>query len=273
MNKDLRKDIFLAAWAGGAGHLASAFSLVEVLSALYLGGILKHDPKDPEWEGRDRLVLSKGHGCLALYAVLARAGYFPGEELGRFCRPGGMLSGEPNTLECPGVEASTGSLGHGLSMGLGMALALRCDGRPNQVYVILGDGECQEGSVWEAARCAPAFGLDNLTVIVDRNRIQKMDFIEHILGEDALTEQFRAFRWQVKECDGHDPAALEAALTGPWEPGVPRCLMAHTVKGKGLSIMENDPAWHWRLPNRRERKVFQAELGISDDELRREGAE
>lgn len=266
MNTDLRKDIFLAAYGAGAAHLASAFSLVEILSVLY-GGILRHDPRDPGWEGRDRLILSKGHGSLALYAVLCREGYFPREELWRFCGPGSILGGEPNVLECPGVEASTGSLGHGLSVALGMALALKGDGRSNRVYAILGDGECQEGSVWEAVQAAPAFALDNLTVILDHNRIQKMDFIHRILGEDDPEKRFSAFGWQVRTCPGHDEQALRGALTAPWEPDRPRCLIADTVKGKGLSLMENDPSWHWRMPGKKELRVFRAELGITEEEL------
>ncbi|WP_199735740.1 MULTISPECIES: transketolase [unclassified Anaerotruncus] len=264
----LRKNIFLAAYSGGVGHLASAFSLVEILSALYLeDGVMRHRPQDPQWEGRDFLILSKGHGSLALYTVLCRAGYFPEEALWTFCQPDTMLGGEPNTLECPGVEASTGSLGHGLSIGVGMALALKSDHRPNHVYVIVGDGECQEGSIWEAAMSAPAFGLDNLTVIVDHNRIQKMDFIHKIMGQDALGAQFSAFGWQVKTCDGHSIPEIQSALTGQLEPGRPHCLIAQTVKGKGLSLMEDNPAWHWRMPGKKERKVFKAELGITDEEL------
>jgi transketolase len=266
----LRKNIFLAAYSGGVGHLASAFSLVEILRVLYLDGVMRYDARNPQWEGRDILILSKGHGSLALYAVLAEAGYFGEDELWTFCRPGTMLGGEPNTLECPGVEASTGSLGHGLSVGLGMALALKSDGKPNRVYVIVGDGECQEGSVWEAVMSATAFALDNLTVIIDNNRIQKMDFIEKIMGTNGLGDRFESFGWDVQTCDGHDPAALKSALTGlsgGWHDGTPRCLIAQTVKGKGLSLMENNPAWHWRMPNKKELKVFCSELNITQDEL------
>ncbi len=267
MNSDLRKDIFLTAYSGKIGHLASAFSLVDILTELYLGGLLRHDPKDPEWADRDMLILSKGHGSLALYTVLCKAGYFPRETLWKFCQPGTILGGEPNMLECPGVEASTGSLGHGLSIGVGMALALKRDHRRNHVYVILGDGECQEGSVWEAVLSASAFYLDNLTVIVDHNRIQKMDFIENVIGADELGRQFEAFRWQVKTCNGHDGPSIKEALTGDWSQGMPRCLIADTVKGKGVSLMENNPAWHWRMPSKKELKVFKAELGITDEEL------
>jgi transketolase len=148
-----------------------------------------------------------------------------------------------------------------------MALALKTDGKSNRVYAVVGDGECQEGSVWEAVMSAAAFSLDNLTVIIDSNRIQKMDFIEKIMGADNLGAQFESFGWDVKTCDGHDAASLKSAFTGKWNGGKPRCLVARTVKGKGLSLMENNPAWHWRMPNKRELKVFCSELGITQDEL------
>lgn len=262
-----RKQIFLRAYRAGAAHLASSFSLVEILRALWLGGILAYRPDDPRWEGRDILVLSKGHGALALYVVLKEAGCISQKELDSFCLPGSLLGGEPHAAECPWAETSTGSLGHGLPVAVGMALALKQDKKPNRVYVILGDGECQEGSVWEAAQGAAFYGLDNLTVIIDRNRIQKMDFIARITGPDGLGAKFAAFGWDVKDCDGHDEAALKAALTGPWEAGRPRCLLAHTVKGKGVSLMEDSPGWHFRMPSRRELKVFCDELNITEEEL------
>jgi transketolase len=267
--KDLRKNIFLTAYSGGAGHLPSAFSLAEILHTLYLDNVMKHDPANPHWAERDLFVLSKGHGSLALYNVLCKAGYFPESELWTFCRPGGILGGEPNALECPGVEASTGSLGHGLSIAVGMALALKRDGRPNQVYCVAGDGECQEGSIWEAAMSASAFELDNLTLIIDNNRIQKMDFIQHIMGSDDLSVKFAAFGWTVKSVDGHSTEKLKAALTGEWHSDKPRCIIAQTVKGKGLSLMENNPAWHWRMPSKKELKVFVSELNITEEELAR----
>lgn len=262
-----RKEIFLAAYRAGAAHLASSFSLVEILRALWLDGVLAYDPINPRWDGRDILILSKGHGALALYVILREAGCLTKEELDTFCLPGSLLGGEPHVAECPWVETSTGSLGHGLGVAVGMALALKQDKKANRVYVILGDGECQEGSVWEGAQGAAAYGLDNLTVIIDRNRIQKMDLIENITGPDDLRGRFAAFGWDVKECDGHDEEALKAALTGPWAEGKPRCLMARTVKGKGASLMENAPGWHFRMPNRRELKVFCQELNITEEEL------
>jgi len=267
ISKDLRKQIFLTAYSGGLGHLASAFSAVEIMQSLYIDNVMKVDPENPNWEGRDFFILSKGHGSLALYIVLADVGFFSKAELSRFCQPEGILGGEPHTLEVPGVEASTGSLGHGLSIGEGIALALKSDRKPNHVYVLVGDGECQEGSIWEATMSSVAFGLDNLTMIIDHNRIQKMDFLEKIMGTDNLENQFNSFGWQVKKCDGHNRTALKETLLSEWEIGKPRCVLAETIKGKGLSLMENNPAWHWRMPNRRELKLFCAELNITQEEL------
>lgn len=265
--KYLRKRIFLTAYSGGIGHLASAFSIVEILYALYNNGILRYDPANPDWNGRDRLILSKGHGSLALYNVLCMAGYFLESELYTFCQPGSSLGGEPNILEMSGIEASTGSLGHGLSIGLGMALALKVDRKDNQVYVIIGDGECEEGSIWEAVMSGAAFRLDNLTVILDNNRLQKMGFVKDIAGIKSWADRFAAFGWQVKSTDGHNVLDVCEKLTGRWETGKPRVLIAETVKGKGVSIMENIPGWHWKMPNKREIKYFMQELNITEEEL------
>ena len=165
------------------------------------------------------------------------------------------------------VEATTGSLGHGLSMGLGIAMALKMDHSPAKVYVMLGDGECEEGTVWEAVMMAPAFGLDNLVAILDCNEIQKMDFVKKTIGETRWAQRWEAFGWEVKEIDGHDMEDFKRAIEEPVTSGKPRLLIAHTVKGKGISIMENNPNWHFKLPGRKELKVFKEELGISDSEL------
>ena len=264
----LRKEIFLAAYCGGVGHLASAFSIVEILYTLYCSNVMRYNANNPDWPDRDYFILSKGHGSLALYAVLSEAGFFPKSELWSFCRPNGLLGGEPHCLDIPGVEASTGSLGHGLSIGVGMALALKSDCKPNHVYVLVGDGECQEGSIWEAVMSAAAFELNNLTMIVDNNRIQKMDFVRNIMGSDDLSEKIAVFGWQVKRADGHNCAAIKSALTDGWGSKCkPRCLIAETVKGKGISLMENNPSWHWRMPNKKEIKTFMSELSISQEEL------
>lgn len=267
LSRSIRKHIFLAAYSGGIAHLASSFSIVEILMALYINGVMKYDAQNPDWEGRDRLILSKGHGSLALYAMMSYVGIMNGSELMTFLQPGSQIGCEPNVMELPAVEASTGSLGHGLSIGVGMALALKADKLPNNVFVIIGDGECQEGSIWEAVMSAAAFNLDNLYVILDNNRVQKMDFVESIMKITDWKAKFKHFGWSVKTADGHDVDKITEALLGEWEKDMPRVLIAETVKGKGVSIMENDPRWHWRMPKKKELKVFAGELGIAEGEL------
>jgi transketolase len=264
--KALRRDIFKTAYASKTGHIAPAFSMAEIITSLYFGGVLRYDPNNPDEPSRDRLILSKGHACLALYAALARAGFFPAEELKTFCLPGSRLGGHPKMHEIPGVEASTGALGHGLSFGLGIALAGKLDSRDYHVYVILGDGECEEGSIWEAAMSAAHFKLDNLTVIVDHNKLQAMDRIENILDITPLGEKWRAFGWQVEEVDGHDMDQLLAAFDVP-SSGKPKAIIAHTIKGKGVSFMENVPLWHFRFPNEEELDILLRELCMNREEL------
>lgn len=264
---DIRRDIFLTAYAGGIGHLASAFSLVEILYSLYLNGIMKYSADNPQDESRDMFILSKGHGSLALYNTLYRAGFFPRETLWGFCRPNGILGGEPHNLEVPGIEAATGSLGHGLSIGVGMAMAIQQSGLKNHVYVVVGDGECQEGSIWEAIMTAAAYQLECLTLIIDNNKLQKNSRVEELMKIDSWNNRLCSFGWAVKKCDGHDVGDITRKLQESWEAGKPRCLIANTVKGKGLSLMENNPKWHWKMPNRRELKVFMEELHISEEEL------
>jgi len=267
LGKKMRKQIFLAARSGGIAHLASAYSIVEILIALYLEDVMKYDPTNPHWEERDRLILSKGHGSLALYVALSHAGFIEESELLTFLQPGSRLGCEPSVMDLPCVEASTGSLGHGLSIGVGMALALKADAKPNKVYVIAGDGECQEGSIWEAVMSAAAYNLDNLILILDNNRIQKMDFVKEITGITGWIDKFECFGWCVKTADGHNVKDIVDKLSGEWEIGKPKVLIAETIKGKGLSIMENAPGWHWRMPNKKELKVFMTELDISEEEL------
>lgn len=264
----LRQDIFLAAYAGGqAPHLASSFSCVDIFYALYCRGILRHDPKNPTWEDRDRVILSKGHGSLGLYAALCEAGYFSRDVLMSFVKPDSLLGGEPSLNQSIGIEAGTGSLGHGLSMGVGMAMAAKVKGSSSHTYVLVGDGECQEGTIWEGIMSAARFKLDNLTILLDCNRLQKMDTIQNIMDITDWTAKFTAFGWNVEEVDGHNMDALETCLKNHKVPGKPTVVICHTVKGKGCSLMEENPAWHWRRPNKRETKVFLRELNLTEEDL------
>ena len=264
----LRKQIFLAAYAGGqAPHLASSFSCVDILYTLYCKGILRHDPKNPSLEDRDRVILSKGHGSLGLYTVLCEAGYFDRDVLMSFVQQDSLLGGEPSLNQSIGIEAGTGSLGHGLSMGVGMALAGKKSGAASHTYVLVGDGECQEGAIWEAVMSASRFHLDNLTILLDHNRLQKMDTVEAIMDITDWKSRFSAFGWNTVEVDGHNIDDLTACLQNHKVEGKPTVVICHTIKGKGSSLMEENPAWHWRKPNKRETKVFARELEITEEEL------
>lgn len=266
--KQIRKDIFLTAYTCGTAHLASAFSLVEIMYALYEKGILRYDAKDPGWQARDRLILSKGHGSLALYIMLQRAGFFSKEILHSFSQPGSILGGEPKYGDIPGVEATTGSLGHGLSMGIGISMAHKMDGVDGHTYVIVGDGECEEGTIWEGIMSAARYHLNNLTVILDCNGIQKMGPVEHTMEISDWRQRFEAFNWKVDEIgDANDVDEVLAVLKDKNETDKPRLIIAHTIKGKGVSIMENNHNWHFKMPNKRELKVFMEELGITQEEL------
>jgi transketolase len=241
---ELRRTMLETMLRAGRGHLPSAASLVEILAVLY-DHVLRHDPRRPAWAGRDRLILSKGHGCLALYAILADKGYFPAAELARFCAPGGLLGGHPEYAKIPGVEASTGSLGHGPSIGVGLALSARMDGDDRRVFVVVGDGECNEGSVWEAALSASRHGLDNFTVIVDANGMQSFGPTAEVSGLEPLAAKWQAFGFATAEVDGHDVAALGEAFGAlPLAKGRPSAVICRTVKGKGFDFLENDCHWH-----------------------------
>lgn len=268
--KKIRKSIFKTAYFGKTGHLASAFSIVEILSVLYFKGILKYDPANPQWKQRDKLIMSKGHASLALYSVLNIIGYLKDEELNTFCKPGSFLGGEPKLGDIPGVEATTGSLGHGLSFGLGIALSNKMNDLDSRVYVILGDGECQEGSIWEAVMSAANYKLDNLTVILDSNKLQAMGTIEDIMGIKSMNDKWKCFGWDVEEIDGHNIQQIYDALESNLQKKVkkPRIIIANTIKGKGISFMENVPIWHYRMPNEEELKIVMKELDISAEELK-----
>lgn len=263
----LRKRIFLTGYSGGAAHLASCFSAIEIIYTLYMKGILRYDPRNPDMPYRDRFILSKGHGGLALYSVLCEAGFLSEDKIKTYLKPGSNIGGEPNMRDLKGIEASTGSLGHGLSVGVGMALAQKIDQNNARTFVMIGDGESQEGSIWEAAMCAAALSLDNLIAILDQNELQKTNRVEETLGFVNWEEKWRAFGWNVIHVDGHDVDALTEVLSKLPTNGKPTMVIAHTIKGKGVSIMENNPVWHFRIPNRKEKKVFMAELGITDEEM------
>lgn len=264
--KDIRKLIYIISHHAGGGHMGAAFSMVEIITVLYFGGILKYDAKNPGWKERDRFVLSKGHACYALYAALAKAGYFSSDELKYVGKAGSKFGGHPRLNDIPGVEASTGALGHGLAFTMGMALAHKSDGLENHFYVVMGDGECQEGSVWEAALSAPTLKLDNLTVIIDHNKLQAMDKLENIVKMQPFAEKWKSFGWNVAEIDGHDVNQIHDALLIR-KKDVPTAVIAHTVKGKGVSFMEGVPIWHYRMPNEEELLILMRELGLTKEEL------
>lgn len=230
---------------GNRGHVGPSMSPIEVLRVLY-DDVMSYRPGEPTWPERDRCILSKGHGCLAQYALLADKGYFPVTELDRFCHRDGMLGGHPDANKIPGIEASTGALGHGLSIGLGMALTARMSGRPSRVYVIMGDGEINEGSVWEAALAVGKHRLDNLVAIVDYNKIQSAGFTRDIQDLEPLADKWRSFGFETFEVNGHDVAALRKLFLDdlPRVTGKPVAVISHTVKGKGIPFAENDPKWH-----------------------------
>ena len=241
---ELRRLVVRALDGGGRGHIGSSMSLIEILRVLY-DDVLRYRPDDPKWEDRDRFILSKGHGCLAQYAMLADKGFFPVDELDHFCRQTSFLGGHPEAGKVPGVEASTGALGHGLSIGVGMALAARMKKADWRTFVVLGDGEINEGSVWEAAMSAGKHRLSNLTAIVDYNKIQSYGFTDDVQPLEPLVDKWRAFGFAAVDIDGHDVDGLHALFSSlPLEADKPTAIVCHTVKGKGISFAENEPLWH-----------------------------
>jgi transketolase len=244
--KAIRLDALRMTSSGGSSHVGSVLSMADILAVLY-GAVLHVDPNRPDWPDRDRFILSKGHAGAGVYAVLAECGFFPVKELTRHCQDGSNLSGHVSHKGVPGVELSTGSLGHGLSVGTGMAYAAALDGKKHRVVVLMSDGECDEGSNWEAILFAAHHKLDRLLVIVDYNKIQSLKPVDETLDLEPFADKWRAFGWHVDEVDGHDHDALRLALQARAD-GVrqPACLIAHTVKGKGVSFMENTVLWHYR---------------------------
>jgi len=240
---DIRTQIIKVLQVAGRGHIGAAFSLVEILRVLY-DQILIYDPSKPQWHKRDRFVLSKGHGCIALYAILAEKGFFPENELWKFCSVDGILGGHPE-IKVPGIEASTGSLGHGLSIGNGFALNARLDKSEYRTFVVIGDGESNEGSIWEAALFAGKHQLSNLTVIVDYNKHQSYGPTSYVQELDPLTEKWSSFGFAVSEVDGHNIDALKTVFTNlPLSSNKPNAIICNTVKGKGVPLLENNMEWH-----------------------------
>ncbi len=242
------------------GHLGAEFSATDILVTLYLS-VLRVDPASPDAPDRDRFVLSKGHAAAALYSTLAEAGFFDVKELETFMAPLSRLNGHPDRNKVPGVETNTGPLGHGLPVAVGMALAARMDTSARRTYVLTGDGELQEGSMWEAAMAAGHFGLDNLVVIVDRNGLQQGDATENTIGLEPLAERWRTFGWAVREVDGHSHADLLALFDAlPFESGKPNLIIAHTHKGRGVSFMTDRAEWHHTIPDAAEYTAARREL-------------
>jgi transketolase len=243
-SKELRRLVVRALDGGGRGHVGSSMSLIEILRVLY-DDVLRFRPSEPKWPDRDRMILSKGHGCLALYVMLADKGFISPDTLDTFCHRDSILGGHPEAGKVPGVEASTGALGHGLSVGLGMALAVRAQKRDSRVFVVMGDGEINEGSVWEAAMCAGKHRLSNLTALIDYNKIQSAGPTREIQDLEPLADKWRAFGFTPRDVDGHDVTALRNVFRQlPLSADRPSAIICHTVKGKGIPFAENDPNWH-----------------------------
>ncbi len=244
---EIRGSVLRMIGQAGLGHVGGDLSVTDILATLFFG-VLDLDPTNPTRPDRDRFILSKGHCAAALYSTLALRGFIPADLLGSFMAPLSVLNGHPNRRKVPGVEANTGPLGHGLPIGVGSAIAARLSSKPWRTFVVLGDGELQEGSNWEAAMSAGHRGLDNLTAIVDRNRLQQGARTEDTNRLEPLADKWRAFGWETIELDGHDHAALWAAFTAA-PAGRPRCVIARTIKGKGVSFMEDRVEWHHKVPS------------------------
>lgn len=263
--KDMRADILKMTHAAGSGHPGGSLSAVELMAVLYFK-VLNHRPQEPHWPERDRFILSKGHACPVLYTAMARSGYFPVEELLTLRKLGSRLQGHPNMKVLPGLETSSGSLGQGLSISNGLALAAKINKKDYRVYCLMGDGELQEGQVWEAAMTAAHYKLDNVCALVDYNNLQIDGNVEAVKGIAPLKEKWQSFNWHVIEIDGHDLAEVEKAYGEAKEiKGKPTVILARTVKGKGVSFMEDVAGWHGKAPNQEElEKALQEIYGRRD---------
>jgi transketolase len=248
----MRRTVIQMITEAKSGHPGGSLSATDLVVTLFFN-ILQHDPDNPKWPDRDRFILSKGHCCPILYAVMAECGYCPKDQLMTLRKMGSIYQGHPDVRFLPALEASTGSLGLGLSLGLGMGLAAKLDNRPSRTYVMLGDGESQEGQVWEAAMFGGFHKVDNVVAIVDYNGIQLDGFVKDIMDLEPFADKWRSFGWHVIELDGHDLAAIERAFAeAATIKNKPTCLLAHTIKGKGVSFMENNPKFHGTAPSREE---------------------
>lgn len=251
LTRGLRVDIIRMLEKAGSGHPGGSLSIIDILAVLY-DKHFQHRPKEPNWPDRDRMVLSKGHACPALYAIMAHHGYFPKSELDTLRKLGSPLQGHPDRMRLPGIEVSTGSLGQGLSIAQGMALAAKMDGKSYHTWCVLGDGEMQEGQIWEALMSAPKWGLGNLTAILDFNNSQIDGTMEEVMNLGPIADKIRSFNWNLIELDGHDFEQIDAALAKAKASKVPSFLIAKTIKGKGVSFMEHQIGWHGKAPNKEE---------------------
>lgn len=259
--KEVRRWIIKMLAEAGSGHPGGSLSSADIMTALYFK-IMNHKPDDPKWEDRDRFVLSKGHSCPALYAVLALSGYFPTSELMRLRKLDSFLPGHTDMLATPGIEMSAGSLGQGLSVGGGMALAAKLNHKDYRVYVVFGDGESQEGQVWEAAMACPHYKLDNLCAFLDHNKLQIDGPVAEVMNIAPVVDKFKAFGWHTIEIDGHDMnQIIQATNEAKNTFGKPTMVIAHTIKGKGVSFMEGKVGWHGVAPTKEEAEKALLELG------------
>ncbi len=260
MAKQVRRDIVEMITAAKSGHPGGSLSAVEILVTLFFD-VLRHDPQNPKWPGRDRFILSKGHACPVLYSVMAECGYTPKSELNTLRKLGSIYQGHPDVRFIPALEADTGSLGEGLSLAIGMGLAAKLDNSPSRAYVVLGDGEIQEGQIWEAAMFAGDKHVDNIVAIVDYNHIQLDGFVDDIMPLDPLPDKWRSFNWHAIEVEGNDIASLQKGFAEAADTkGKPTVLIAHTIKGKGVSFMENNPKFHGTAPTQQEMELALKEL-------------
>lgn len=261
---EIRRSIVEMVAKAKASHVGGALSSVDILTALYFK-ILSINPKNPKDPNRDIFILSKGHCCSALYATLAHSGFFSKEKLNEFCSDGSSMWGHLSLDSVPGVDATTGSLGHGLSIGIGMAIAMKHNNKKNKIFVLLSDGECDEGSVWEAVLSAHHFKLDNLIAIVDYNKIQSFGSVKEVIDLEPFADKWASFGWSVTEIDGHNmQQIIETFNNIPFEKYKPSVIIAHTIKGKGVSFMENKLEWHYKSPNPKEYEIAMKELENSD---------